>query len=169
MSKQTAIERAQAKLETLRNLEPDQRAELLKLAGIGTASQASAIRRAFVVFQQALDACDVVMVGSGKAMKKRERPNWSVRLSAARSLWEVLGAIAQKKGASVAPGRVQVNVTVPGYASGEEMRQPGVHPVVVEMEEIKVSSAPSAYSAAYAARIAGDDRSASGSADGQPQ
>ncbi len=147
MSKQTAIERAQAKLEALKNLEPDQRAELLKLAGIGTASQASAIRRAFVVFQQALDASDVVMVGSGKAMRKSERPNWTVRLSAARSLWEVLGAIAQKKVGSAAPGRVQVNVTVPGYASGEEVRQP----VVVEMKA--APAAPSSYSAAYAARV----------------
>ncbi len=117
----TSLARAQKKAvkqtEALAKVDIEQRSELLKLAGIGTASQARAIRAAFSVMERALQAETKVKVGK----QFLTRPLWDIRVTAARALWDMLGVTVKKAvGSGATPERTTVNIVQ--YAVPEPAR-----------------------------------------------
>jgi len=125
MSKQTAMQRrAESKLAEI----PDQRADLLKAAGIGDAGQARAFGAAFRMLEQAVHAEDHIRVGSGRTGRMISRPNWEARISASRTLLEWLAPVVKRSVAGPS-GRTVVNVVTAPYAG--QTRE--AHAVVIDM------------------------------------
>lgn len=131
MTKTTALERAQAKA-SLEKVDPEQRAELLRAAAIGPASQARAIKDAFATLQSAMRAEDIVVSGRKGAVKTLRRPNWPARIAASRVLIEWLAPAVKR--ANV-PGKTVVNVLTPDYARGMQRAQD----VVIDVEHRALS------------------------------
>ena len=123
MSKTTAMQRrAESKLA---EIPLDQRADLLKSAGIGDAGQARALGAAFRMLEKAVSAEDQVRGKNGRMLS---RPNWEVRIAASRTLLEWLAPVVKRSVSAGPSGRTVVNVVTAPYAG--QTRE--AHAVVIE-------------------------------------
>jgi hypothetical protein len=132
--KTTAVEKAQAKLQRLEELTPDQRSALLKAAGIGDAGQARALGAAFRMLEKAVSADDELRVGKGKLGRMVKRPNWPVRISASRTLLEWLAPVVKRSVNAGPSGRTVVNVVTAPYAHGVSDGLQQARAVVLDVE-----------------------------------
>jgi hypothetical protein len=128
MSKTTVMQRRSAESK-LAEIPLDQRADLLKAAGIGDAGQARALGAAFRMLEQAVHAEDQIRVGQGKSGRMIKRPNWEARISASRTLLEWLAPVVKRTANTGPSGRTVVNVVTAPYAGQAQQ----AHAVVLDM------------------------------------